>query len=454
VTQPEDGHARVAVVGAGPAGFYAAEALLRAPVPLHVDMFERLPTPFGLVRYGVAPDHPKLKSTTAVFERIARSPGFRYLGNVEAGRDVSVEALRAAYPAVVLATGAPVAQRLEIPGIGLAGCHTAAELVGWYNGHPEHAQRRFDLSGRVAVVVGQGNVALDICRMLARPVEELRGTDIAPCALEALARSRIEEIHVVGRRGPVQSRFAGKELRELGELTGVVTRADADELDLNAESHTELGDKRNDAARKNLEILHGFAHDARSASRRINLRFLLSPVCAHGDGKVRRLVLRRNRLFGAPFSQRAVGTGEQLELPCDLLIASLGQRGQPIAGVPFDASAGVLPHRRGRVLDGQGNPIPGLYCVGWAKRGAAGIIGTNRACALETVESMLADASRWPPVAPEAAAVLVARLHASSRRPVSWTDWLRLDRIERCRGQAESRPRVKLASVAEMLAVL
>jgi ferredoxin--NADP+ reductase len=448
------GPVRVAVIGSGPAGFYTAEALLRAAVPFEVDMFERLPAPFGLVRYGVAPDHPKLKSAAAVFDRIARSPGFRFFGNVEIGRDCGVGALRGVYSAVVLATGAPAERRLDIPGIGLPGCHTAAEFVGWYNAHPDYADRRFDLSGRTAVVIGQGNVAIDVCRILARRVEELRRTDIAAHALEALARSRIEEIHLVGRRSPAQARFTGKELRELGELDGVAACAQADELEPNSESRAELDDRLNDVGRKNLEILRRFADKDHAAQRRIELRFLLSPVRAEGEGRIRRLVLKRNRLAGPAFSQRAVATEEELALPCDLLIASIGHRSEPIPGVSFDTSAGAVPHSQGRVLDAQGRPIAGLYCAGWVKRGATGIIGTNRACALETVESMLADMDRWPVPARDAAADPVARLRLSGRRLVTWQDWLRLDTVEQSRGREENRPRVKIGRIEEMLAAL
>jgi ferredoxin--NADP+ reductase len=446
--------ARVAVVGSGPAGFYSAEALLRAPAPLAVDMFERLPTPFGLVRYGVAPDHPKLKSAAAVFERIARLPGFRFFGNVEIGSDPTVEALRAAYPAVVFAVGAPAEQRLDIPGIDLRGCHTATEFVGWYNAHPDYADRRFDLSGRTAVVIGQGNVAIDVCRILTRPPDELRRTDIAAHALEALAQSRIEHVYLIGRRGPAQAKFTNKELRELGDLDGVAPRALAEELELNPESRAELDDKLNDVARRNLAILHSFAIDNHSATRRIHLRFLLSPVRVLGDARVRRLVLCRNRLSGPPFAQRAVPTGEEITLPCDLLITSIGYRGKRIPGLPFDERSATLPHSRGRVLDARGLPIPGLYCVGWAKRGATGIIGTNRACALETVESMLADMDRWPTPIGDAEGDVIAHPRNPSKRPVSWQDWLRLDRIEQARGRKENRPRVKIDRVDKMLGAL
>jgi ferredoxin--NADP+ reductase len=448
------GPARVAVVGSGPAAFYTAEALLKAAMPCEVDMFERLPTPFGLVRYGVAPDHPKLKSVVAVFERIATLPGFRFFGNVEVGRDVTIELLRRAYDAVVMATGAGAEQRLNIPGIDLPGCHTATEFVGWYNGHPDHAGRSFDLSGRHAIVVGQGNVAVDVCRILARPVAELCRTDMADHALAALAESHVAQIQLIGRRGPAQAKFTNRELRELGELPDVAAHADLGDLELNAESRTELEDKANDVPRRNLEVLQDFARRQGDAPKSIRVRFLLTPVRVEGDGRVERLVLRRNRLEGPPFAQRAVPTDEELTLPCDLLVSSIGYRGVPLPGVPFDARTATIPHRGGRVLRADGEVVPRLYCVGWIKRGATGVIGTNRACAVETVESMFADREGWRRAVHREPAGLLAAPDAARVRTVSWQDWLRLDGIEKAHGRTGDRPRVKLTHVDVMLAAL
>lgn len=441
------GPARVAIIGSGPAGFYTAEGLLKAAEPCEVDLFERLPVPFGLVRYGVAPDHAKLKSVTAVFERIAQLPGFRFFGNVEVGRHVTIEQLRGAYDAVVIATGASAELRLDIPGIDLPGCHTATEFVSWYNGHPDHADRTFDLSGRHAIVMGQGNVAIDVARILARPIDELRRTDIADHAIAALAGSRIAGVCIVGRRGPAQAKFTTRELRELGELTEVAPRTEAEELLLNAASVAELEEKANEVPRKNMEVFQSFANRQDAASRTLGIRFLLTPVRVEGTHRIERLVLRRNRLDGPPFGQRAVPTDDEITLPCDLLVTSIGYRSVPIPGVPFDERTATIPHRTGRVLGANGDPIAGLYCAGWVKRGPTGVIGTNRACATETVESMLADREAWP----HAPRIDLAReLDAA----VSWADWLRLDRMETSRGAETSRPRVKLTRVVEMLAAL
>lgn len=451
---PQPGAARVAVIGSGPAAFYTAEALLKADPPCAVDLFERLPTPFGLVRYGVAPDHAKLKSVTAVFERIATLPGFRFFGHVEVGRAVTIDRLRGAYDAVVVATGASAEQRLDIPGIDLPGCHTATEFVGWYNGHPDHVDRAFDLSGRHAVVVGQGNVAVDVARILARPVDELRRTDIADRALSALADSRIADVQIIGRRGPAQARFTTRELRELGELPGVTARADPRELELDAESLAELEDKANEGPRRNLDVLRAFATRQDVAPRCVGVRFLLTPVRVEGASRVERIVLQRNRLDGPPFAQRAVPVGEEIVLPCDLLMTSIGYRSAPIPGVPFDARTATIPNRGGRVLGADGVPIPGLYCAGWVKRGPSGVIGTNRACAVETVEAMLADRSAWPRATHREPAELIDASAMAGVMPISWSDWLKLDAIERARGSLQGRPRIKTVRIGDMLADL
>jgi ferredoxin/flavodoxin---NADP+ reductase len=275
----------VAIVGAGPSGFYAAEALLRSGLPVRVDMIERLPTPFGLVRSGVAPDHPKLKQPILVYERIARTSGFNFFGNVQVGRDVTVAELRATHHAVVFACGAEADRRMGIPGENLPGSHTATEFVGWFNGHPDYRDQTFDLGLETVAIVGQGNVAADVCRILAKPVDELRSTDIAEHALDALARSRVREVHVIGRRGPVQVKFTTKELRELGEIAGCSTLADAADLVLNAESETELTDRNNLNGPGNIALFRAFAARKLGVGQRaIRFRFHLSPVALVGNG--------------------------------------------------------------------------------------------------------------------------------------------------------------------------
>src|SRR6516225_5091238 len=359
----------VAIVGAGPSGFYAAEALLRSGLSVRVDMIERLPTPFGLVRSGVAPDHPKLKQAILVYDRIARTPGFNFFGNVQVGRDITVAELRATHHAVVFACGAETDRRMGVPGEDLPRSHTATEFVGWFNGHPDYRDRTFDLGQETVAIVGQGNVAADVCRILAKPVDELRSTDIAEHALDALARSRVREIHVIGRRGPVQAKFTTKELRELGEIAGCSASADAADLVLTAESETELGDRNNLNGPANIAVFRGFAACKPGlAQRAIRFRFHLSPVTLVGDGQVEQLILMRNRLEGAPFAQVARPINELVELDCGLVFRSIGYRGVAIPGLPFDDALGTIPHRRGRVLDGAAI-VPGLYVTGWLKRG-------------------------------------------------------------------------------------
>jgi len=444
---------RVAIIGAGPSGFYAAEALLKSGLTVRVDMFERLPVPFGLVRHGVAPDHPKLKEAIPVYDRIARAPEFRFLGNVTVGRDLPVAELRAAYHAVVFSCGAESDRRLGIPGEDLSGSYTATEFVGWYNGHPDFRDRTFDLDQEVAVIIGQGNVAADVCRILAKTVDELKHTDIAEHALDALAGSRVRDIHVIGRRGPAQAKFTAKELKELGELEDADVLVDPAELVLNPESLAEFEERKGAGAKKNFEILQAFAARARSGRRRrVHFRFLLSPLELQGDRHVERVLLERNRLSGPPFEQSARGTGERVELDAGLVFRSIGYKGTAIEGVPFDARKGIFPTRDGRIVDSTGAVIPGLYASGWIKRGPTGIIGTNRADSVETVASLLADVASLDAGERLGADGLGSLRHGP--RVVSYQDWLAIDRAEISRGQPRSKPREKFTRVEEMLAQL
>lgn len=443
---------KVAIVGAGPSGFYAAESLFKSDQVVEVDMFDRLPVPFGLVRHGVAPDHPKLKEAIAVYDRIARTPGFRFFGNVTVGRELPVAQLRAAYHAVVFASGAESDRRLGIPGEDLAGSYTATEFVGWYNGHPDFRDHRFDLDREVAVVIGQGNVAADVCRILAKTVDELKHTDIAEHALEALAASRVREIHLIGRRGPAQAKFTAKELRELGELEDAEVVVNPTELELNPESLAEFEDRKGATAKKNFEIMQGFASRAPAGHRRrIYFRFFLSPVELQGDGHVTGVAFERNRLAGGPFEQSARGTGERFELPAGIVFRSIGYKGMPIPEVPFDARQGIFPTRDGRIVDDTGAVVPGLYASGWIKRGPTGIIGTNKPDSVATVVSLLADLPALDNGARPGAEGLPALQSGRGPRVVSYDDWLLIDRAEVSRGAPKGKPREKFTRVEEML---
>ncbi len=446
---------RVAIVGAGPSGFYAFEALLKSGLGIRVDMFERLPAPFGLVRHGVAPDHPKLKEAIQVYDRLARLPEFRFLGNVTVGRDVPVEELRAAYHAVVFTCGAETDRRLGVPGEELAGSYTATEFVGWYNGHPEFRDREFDLDEEVAVIVGQGNVAADVCRILAKTVDELKHTDITEYALDALSRSRVREIYVVGRRGPAQAKFTAKELRELGELNDAEPVLDPAELVLNPESLAEFEERRGAGAKKNFEIMQGFAaRPPAGRCRRIVLRFFLSPVELQGSRHVERVVFERTRLVGGAYEQSAQGTGERVEIAAGLVFRSIGYKGIAIPGVPFDERQGIFPSSDGRIVDKTGAAIPGLYASGWIKRGPTGIIGTNKPDSVATVASVLADLPRLDSAPKPGAEGLPSLLPGRGPRVVSYDDWLAIDQAEVSRGSPKGKPREKFTRIEEMLEVL
>jgi ferredoxin/flavodoxin---NADP+ reductase len=446
---------KVAIVGAGPSGFYAAEALLKSGLVVRIDMIERLAAPFGLVRHGVAPDHPKLKEAIAVYDRIARSPEFRFFGNVTVGRDVTVAALAAAYHAVIFASGSETDRRLGVPGEDLPGSYTATEFVGWYNGHPDYRDRVFDLDQEVAIIIGQGNVAADVCRILAKTVDELKYTDIAEHALEALATSRVRDIYVVGRRGPAQAKFTAKELRELGELEDADILVDPAELELNAESLAEFEERKGAAAKKNFEILRDFAGRPRSSKRRrIHLLFLLSPTGIVGQRHVEGVTFERNRLSGPPFEQSARGTGERVGLAAGLVFRSIGYKGIAMPGVPFDARQGVFPTKDSRVTDEQGTVVPGLYACGWIKRGPTGIIGTNKPCSVATVASVIADVAALDERPRPGVEGLPTLLGSDGRRVVTYEDWIAIDQAEVGRGAPNGKPREKFTSLGQMLEVL
>jgi ferredoxin--NADP+ reductase len=448
---------RVAVVGSGPAGFYAAEALLGSGLEVEIDLIERLPVPYGLVRHGVAPDHARLKSVAAVFDAIARDPRCRFFGNVALGREIDAAALAAMYHAVIVCTGAQAERRLGMPGEQLLGVHAARDFVGWYNGLPECADLRFDLSQEVVAILGLGNVAIDVCRLLAKPLDELRTTDIAAHALEALAASRVREIHLIGRRGPVQARFTPKELRELGSLGGWQVRVDPADLALEATSRAELADPATVHAPKIIEILRGFAaqsqdrRGAAGADRTVRFHFHAAPVALQGDGRLDAVVLERQALAGPPGAQIAVPTGERYTLPAGLMLRSIGYRGCALPGLPFDEPSGTLPHRRGRVLAANGQPLRPWYTSGWIKRGPIGVIGTNRLDSVETVASLLEDLEGLDRDKPGRAA-LQAWLDTAGHRVIGHGDWLAIERVEQARGRAQGKVAEKFVRVPEMLA--
>ena len=452
-----DNPLRVAIVGSGPAGFYAADHLLRREdVAVEVDMLDRLPTPFGLVRGGVAPDHPKIKSVIRVYEKTAARDGYRFFGNVQLGRDVSAAELAERYHAVVYAYGAETDRHLGIPGEDLPGSGPATAFVGWYNAHPDYADVEFDLSCERAVVIGNGNVATDVTRMLALTRDELATTDTADHAIDPLAGCAIREIVVLGRRGPVQAAFTNPELRELGEMVDADIHVDPAELELDELSRRYLENEADITARKNVEILAGFAtKPPEGKPKRIVLRFLTSPIEIQGNGRVERLVVGRNELHRDESGAiRARDTGERETIEAGLVLRSIGYKGIPIEGIPFDERRGVIPNEGGRVLE-QRSHMPGQYAVGWIKRGPTGVIGTNKKDAQETVDRLFEDleAGRVPdPPRPEPSAIEEL---LGERRPdhVTYKGWEAIDRTEVERGKPQGRPRVKFCQIDEMVEV-
>lgn len=454
---------RVAIVGAGPTGYYAAEALFKNErgVVVEVDVYDRLPTPYGLVRAGVAPDHQKIKAVTAAFDKVAANPRFRFFGGVEFGKDLTLGDLRAHYHQVLYCTGAQTDRRMGIPGEDLQGSHPATEFVAWYNGHPDYRDYGFDLSQERAAVVGVGNVAIDVARILCRTPEELATTDIAEHALEALRKSRVKEVYLLGRRGPAQAAFTNPEIKEIGELADADVIVRPEEVELDPLSRAALDKSQDRATRKKVEILQGYAlRKPAGKSRRLIVRFLVSPVELTGDaaGRVVAMRLVRNELYATAtgaLQPRATTLFEAL--PVGLVFRSVGYRGVPLPGVPFNESWGVILNEKGRVLDPDTKqPIVGEYTAGWIKRGPSGVIGTNKPDAGETVACMLEDLAQGAVLQPAHPAAAVAEALVRQRTPncLSYADWLRLNALEVSRGRAQGRPRVKFTRVEEMLAAL
>jgi ferredoxin/flavodoxin---NADP+ reductase len=444
---------RVAVVGAGPAGFYAAGHLLAAERPVRVDLFDRLPTPFGLVRAGVAPDHPKIKSVTRVYEKTAKKEGFRFFGGIELGRDLHRTDLLERYHAVVYAIGAATDRRLGIPGEDLQGSEAATSFVGWYNGHPDFVDHEFDLDVERVVVVGAGNVALDCARMLALSVDELRGTDCADYAIDPLASDSVKEIVLLARRGPAQASFTNPELIELGELEMADVIIDPADIELDPASQAWLdSEEANKTARENVRILREYAaREPSGKPKRIVLRFLSSPVEIQGDGRVERVVVERNRLEprdGGSLAARPTGERETME--AGLVLRSIGYKGIAIPEVPFDERGGTIPNVAGRVLDGEQH-VTGEYVTGWIRRGPSGVIGTNKKDGQEAAGSVLADAEAGVLNDPPRDDDILDLLEERGAEPVDWEGWGRIDEQEVRAGEESGRPRVKLARYEELL---
>jgi ferredoxin/flavodoxin---NADP+ reductase len=429
---------RVAVIGSGPAGIYAAEALSKqSGGEAQVDVFDRLPTPYGLVRYGVAPDHPSIKSIAGYLQRVLESPGVRFLGCVEFGRDITRADLLDCYDAVIYSTGAMVDRHLGIPGEDLPGSVAATDFVNWYCAHPDASGLDVDLSADAVAVIGVGNVAVDVVRILARTVEELRATDVPEAMLKVLDGSSVRRIHMIGRRGPAQAKFTTKELRELGRLPNAEVHVRADEMALDAESAALAESDRR--VRGNVAVMREWAdRAAEDMPRRVDVRFWLRPVEILGTDRVEGLKLERTTLSD---EGRVVGTGEYETLPVGMVMRSVGYQSVPLPGVPFDERAYVVPNDEGRVLGEDGRPLPGEYVAGWIKRGPTGVIGTNKADAAQTVRSLLADLGDRG----ERPSSIEALLESRGVCAVAYDDWLGIDSEEIALARALDRgERVKL----------
>ena len=416
-------------------------------------MLERLPTPWGLVRLGVAPDHPKLKEVSRAYEKIAVRPGFRFFGNVELGRDVEHAELMELYDAVIYAVGAQTDRRLGIPGEDLEGSWSATELVAWYNGHPDYQELEFDLSAERVIVVGAGNVALDVLRMLALTREEVAPTDATDASIEAICGSGIRELVMLARRGPAQAAFTTPELKEMGELAGADIDVDPAQLELDPVSEASLETDTN--ARRNVEVLREFAaREPAGKPKTVRLRFCVSPVAILGDERVEAVEVVRNELVpDGKGGLRAVPGEERETVPCGLVFRSIGYHGVALPGVPFDEQRGTMPNDGGRVVDESGEPIPGLYCAGWIKRGPTGVIGTNKKDATETVQLLLEDAGAGRlPDADASAEGIVDLLAERGAEPVLYAGWEAIDEVEKARGAEHGRPRIKLCSWDDLLA--
>ena len=469
---------QVAVVGSGPAGLYTAEALIKQaaaldpPLAIRVDVIDRLPTPYGLVRYGVAPDHKSIKSIAEYLRNVLEHEQVNFIGGVHLGDDVTREDLLAVYDGVVYATGAMRDRRLAIPGEDLPGSVAATDFVNWYCGHPDVDSSAFTLDAESVAVIGVGNVAVDVARILVRNPVELRETDVSQPVLDALMASKVREVHMIGRRGPAQAKFTTKELRELGELAGVDIvvgdgEADLDAFDATGESARLAESDRH--VRGNYAVIRDWAGRAPAGgARRLNVRFWLRPVEIQGGNAVEGLTLERTRLDE---TGNLVGTGELETLPVQLVLRSVGYQSVPLAGVPFDERTSTVPNAAGRVLGPDGQPLPGEYVAGWLKRGPTGVIGTNKSDAAETVRSLLADLAGGPglddvqlpragllrlPAAAEAiAAEVVSALHQllaeRKIRHVSYADWLKIEAAEKDLAASLGRgARVKLPSRDEI----
>lgn len=450
---------RVAIIGAGPSGFYTVSNFLKQK-ELHVefDMYDRLPTPFGLVRAGVAPDHQKDKSVQRAYDKSAQSANFRFYGNVEYGRDIHLDDLRRHYHQVMFTTGAPFDRNLGVPGEELAGSHSATEFVAWYNGHPDFADLDFDLSQESVAVVGIGNVAMDVARVLCKTHEELAVTDMADHALEALKNSNVKNVYILGRRGPAQAAFTPPEIKEMGEFADADVTVPQDDATLDAASAAALEESGDRNAQKNVGFIEEYAaRQIEGKTRLLTIRFLVSPAELIGeDGRVTGIRLVKNKLVqGDDGSIRPQATDEEEVIPVGMVFRSVGYLGRPLPDIPYNERNGTINNSAGRVVAESGDAVTGLYTAGWIKRGPTGVIGTNKTDAQETVRCMVEDLANGHINMPENPSVDGVQKLIGERQPdaISYPEWLKIDEAEVSKGEFQGRPRVKFTDIAEMVSV-
>jgi ferredoxin--NADP+ reductase len=450
---------RVAIIGAGPSGFYAISNFLKyKELSVELDLFDRLPTPYGLVRAGVAPDHQKDKSVTRAYAKSAEQPNVRFFGNVEYGKHIHLADLQAHYHQVIFTSGAPTDRDLGIAGENLPGSYSATDFVAWYNGHPDYAHYQFDLTQESVAIVGVGNVAIDVARILCKSVEELQATDIADHALQALQHSRVKQVYLLGRRGPAQAAFTPPEIKELGELAMADIVVSPDDAHVDALSQAAMAGHPDKNVEKNIEFITEYSlRPKRIKNRLLTLRFLVSPTEILGEsGRVTGIRLMRNEIYDAGESViRPRATGIEEVLPVGLVFRSVGYQGVPVEDIPFDTRSSTISHLHGRVVNAAGQSLPGLYTAGWIKRGPTGVIGTNKTCAQETVACMVEDLQAGQHFDPPEPSIAAIEALIKSRQPrfVTYEDWLKIDAAEIALGEAQQRPRVKFVSVDAMLDV-
>jgi ferredoxin/flavodoxin---NADP+ reductase len=443
---------RLAIVGAGPAGIYAADLLIKSELrdfDVSIDLFDLLPAPYGLVRYGVAPDHPRIKGIIKALYEVLDRGDIRFFGNVTYGKDITLDDLKKHYNAVIFSTGAIEDADLKIPGIELEGSFGAAAFVNWYDAHPDFP-RTWDLSAKEIAVIGNGNVALDVARVLVKSPAQMLQTDIPENVYKGLLASNATDVHVFGRRGPAQVKFSPLELREAVHVEGVDTIVHDEDFQYDEGSNKQI--ESNNQTRvmvKTLEELRG--KEQTGAARRLHLHFFSSPVEVIGeDGKVKALKIERTKLDG---NGGVVPTGEYRELPIQAIYRAVGYFGSELNEIPFDSKAGVIPNDKGRVLDSSGKHIEGVYATGWIKRGPVGLIGHTKSDAIETIAQVIADKPTWwSPAAPEEAAI-VSLMESRGVAYVGWPEWLKIDAEEKRLGEAQSRERVKLVEREDFMSV-